>query len=84
MIIKIWDAINDPLIGWMSDHTQSRWGPRLPWSVGLSVPLVAVYAALWYYKINSTVRRIVGVIGAPILGFVSFYTGLLLSGAMFV
>ena len=54
------------------------------WSVGLSVPLVAAYAALWYYKINSNIRRIVGVIASPILGFVSFYTGLLLSGAMFV
>ncbi len=54
------------------------------WSVGLAVPLVATYAALWYYKINATIRRVLGVIVSPILGFVSFYTGLLLSGAMFV
>lgn len=37
-VIKVWDAINDPLIGWMSDHTQSRWGPRLPWMLGASLP----------------------------------------------
>ena len=54
------------------------------WSVGLAVPLVATYAALWYYKIDATIRRVLGVIVSPILGFVSFYTGLLLSGAMFV
>ena len=54
------------------------------WSVGLAVPLVATYAALWYYKINATIRRVLGVIVSPILGFVSFYTGLLLSGAKFV
>jgi len=54
------------------------------WTVGLAVPLVTVYAALWYYKIDSTIRRIVGIISFPILGFVSFYTGLLLSGAKFV
>jgi len=54
------------------------------WSVGLAVPLVAAYAALWYYKINATIRRVLGVIAFPILGFVSFYTGLLLSGAKFV
>ena len=54
------------------------------WSVGLAVPLVGVYAALWYYRINETIRRIIGVIAFPILGFVSFYTGLLLSGAKFV
>ena len=37
-VIKVWDAINDPLIGWMSDHTQSRWGPRLPWMLGAAYP----------------------------------------------
>jgi len=54
------------------------------WTVGLAVPLVGVYAALWYYKISTTLRRILGIIAFPILGFVSFYTGLLLSGAKFV
>jgi len=54
------------------------------WSVGLAVPLVAAYAALWYYKIDATIRRVLGVIAFPMLGFVSFYTGLLLSGAKFV
>ena len=48
MIIKLWDAINDPLIGWMSDHTQSRWGPRLPWMIGASVPLGIFLAAMWW------------------------------------
>ena len=54
------------------------------WSVGLAVPLVAAYAALWYYKVNATIRRVLGAIAFPILGFVSYYTGLLLSGAKFV
>lgn len=54
------------------------------WSVGLALPVVAGYAALWYFEINQVYRRILGVVGIPLLGFVSFYTGLLLSGAMFV
>ena len=54
------------------------------WSVGLAIPLVVSYAAMWHFRVNQTYRRIVGVIGMPLLGFVSFYTGLLLSGAMFV
>jgi len=54
------------------------------WTVGLAVPLVAVYAALWYYRVNSMIRRVLGIISFPILGFVAFYTGLLLSGAKFV
>ena len=54
------------------------------WSVGLAIPLVVSYAAMWHFRVNQTYRRIVCVIGMPLLGFVSFYTGLLLSGAMFV
>ncbi len=48
MIIKIWDAINDPLIGWMSDHTKTRWGPRIPWMIGAAAPLGISLAAMWW------------------------------------
>ena len=48
MVSKLWDAINDPLIGWMSDHTRSRWGPRLPWMIGGAVPLGLFLAAMWW------------------------------------
>ena len=30
---RLWDAVNDPLIGWLSDKTHSRWGPRVPLSL---------------------------------------------------
>jgi len=48
MVIKLWDAINDPLIGWLSDHTSSRWGPRLPWMIGAATPLGITLAAMWW------------------------------------
>ena len=48
MVIKVWDGINDPLIGWLSDHTRSRWGPRLPWILFASIPLGASLAAMWW------------------------------------
>ncbi len=48
MVIKLWDAINDPLIGWLSDHTNTRWGPRLPWMIGASLPLGITLAAMWW------------------------------------
>ncbi len=56
-VIKIWDAINDPLIGWMSDHTQSRWGPRLPWMFAAALPLGISLAAMWWVPEGSTLQR---------------------------
>ena len=38
MIGKVWDAINDPLVGVLSDRTQSRWGRRYPWMVLGAIP----------------------------------------------
>lgn len=39
LIARIWDAVNDPLVGWLSDRTRSRWGRRFPWMLGGAVPL---------------------------------------------
>ena len=47
-VIKVWDALNDPLIGWLSDHTNSRWGPRLPWMLTAALPLGISLAAMWW------------------------------------
>jgi len=33
------DAILNPLIGYLSDHTRSRWGRRHPWVIGGIAPL---------------------------------------------
>ena len=57
MVIKVWDAINDPLIGWLSDHTKSRWGPRLPWMLAAAVPLGLSLAALWWVPPGGVVQR---------------------------
>ena len=48
MVARLWDAMNDPVVGWLSDHTQTRWGPRLPWIFASAVPLGAAMAAMWW------------------------------------
>jgi len=49
LIGKIWDAINDPLFGWVSDRTSSsRFGKRRVFMIFGAIPLGMSVALLWY------------------------------------
>lgn len=43
-LARAFDAITDPLMGWISDRTRTRWGRRKPW-LALGAPTCAV--AFW-------------------------------------
>ncbi|QCS49087.1 MFS transporter [Picosynechococcus sp. PCC 11901] len=47
MIGKISDAINDPIVGVLSDRTRHPWGRRLPWMLGGIIPFVFVFFGQW-------------------------------------
>jgi glycoside/pentoside/hexuronide:cation symporter, GPH family len=47
LIAKTWDALNDPLVGWLSDRTRSRWGKRYPWIVLGAIPFGVFFFLLW-------------------------------------
>lgn len=41
LVSRIFDVLTDPLMGYISDHTKSRWGRRKPY-IALSIPLMMV------------------------------------------
>ena len=43
----IWNAINDPLFGQISDTTVTRWGRRIPYIAIFTVPMCVAFALLW-------------------------------------
>ena len=57
MTIKLWDAINDPLIGRLSDKTKTKWGPRIPWMIISSVPLAFSLAAIWWIPSGNIIQK---------------------------
>ena len=43
---RLWDAVSDPLAGYLSDHTKSRIGRRRPWLLAGALPIGAIFVML--------------------------------------
>ena len=66
---RFWDAINDPIVGGLTDSTKTRWGRYRPWLL-IAAPLTAVVliASFWAHPDwNDTVKIVYMIITYCIL-----------------
>ncbi len=48
LVALLLDAMIDPLVGYWSDKTHSRWGKRHPWMYAAILPMAAAWIMLWH------------------------------------
>jgi glycoside/pentoside/hexuronide:cation symporter, GPH family len=73
---KIWDAINDPLVGVLSDknHPQNKWGRRYPWMIWGAVPFGFFFFVQWIVPSNFSQAGLFCYYTAASILFNTFYT----------
>jgi GPH family glycoside/pentoside/hexuronide:cation symporter len=43
----VWDAVNDPIVGILSDRLRTRWGRRRPFLIWFAIPFGMSFIILW-------------------------------------
>ena len=60
MLALVIDGIIDPIIGYLSDRTHTRWGRRLPWLYIAAIPLGISWYLMWAETTQPTFWGLVG------------------------
>jgi GPH family glycoside/pentoside/hexuronide:cation symporter len=73
LLSRAWDAVVDPVAGYLSDRTHTRFGRRRPWMVAGALPLALGFALAWSPPAQLPPSRVAWWIGGAVL---LFFTGL--------
>ena len=73
-IPRLLDALTDPLMGYISDNTRSRWGRRKPYIFLGSVITGVCFMVMWQlYPENSQSYNFVYFLSLSIIFYIGFY-----------
>ena len=71
--VLVFDMITDPLVGYFSDRTQSRFGRRAPWmaigAVVMAAGMVGIFAAPEGLALAGNLTWVIGFFGLATIGF---------------
>lgn len=71
---RIWDAISDPIVGYLSDRTRLRYGRRRSWILGSCVPIGASFIMVFAPPASLSDAGLVIWMAIAIIGFYSAMT----------
>jgi sugar (glycoside-pentoside-hexuronide) transporter len=58
LIARAWDAINDPLMGYIADRTRNKWGTYKPYILWGAIPLNLILIACFSVPVLSDTMRV--------------------------
>jgi len=74
MSLRLWDGVLDPIMGWISDNTRTKWGRRRPFIFVGAIIAGLTYPLIWWFPMGlSHIQIMLWVIGFGIL-FYTFFT----------
>ncbi len=71
-ISRIWDAVTDPIVGYLSDRTNLPIGRRRPWLLAAIIPISLTFYMIW----NPPALDEVGIVIWMAVAVVLFYTSM--------
>ena len=73
MSLRLWDGIIDPVMGWISDNTRTKWGRRRPYIFVGAILSALAYPLIWWFPTGiSPEGAMFWVIGFGILFYTCF------------
>jgi GPH family glycoside/pentoside/hexuronide:cation symporter len=73
-VSRIWDAVSDPVAGYLSDRTGTRMGRRRPWLLGSILPITLVFVLVWSPPVSLTGTAMVAWMAVMVFGFYTAMT----------
>ncbi|MCZ6711133.1 MAG: MFS transporter [Gammaproteobacteria bacterium] len=73
-VSRIWDAISDPIVGYLSDRTRSSFGRRRTWIVGSMAPIFIAFIMVFSPPASLSGGALIAWMAVAIIGFYSAMT----------